>query len=297
MSFKDLGLLSWVTNNLEDLGIKSPTEVQKECIPQILGHKRDVLACAETGSGKTAAFTLPILNDLSRDPYGIFAVILSPTQELCHQIAETVSLLGKPINVKVVEVLGGQDMVEQASLLSKKPHIVIATPGRLADHLRLSTSRLRLSQVKYLVLDEADRLLDSIDSDFQEDLETLFNALPKAADRRTLMFSATLTDTLKEINSLSKNKPFLYDQKREDKIAVGENENLEINLPKTLSLSYIPIQESLKDVQLLQYLDIYRENNPKNLVMIFTKTCRNCQILAMVLTASGHHSVMLREKM
>jgi len=304
--FKSLGLLSWLCDHLKSLKITKPTDVQANCIPAILKEKSDVLGCAETGSGKTAAFALPILNELSKDPFGIYAIVLSPTQELCHQIAESFSLLGRPINVKVVECLGGQDMVDQANLLAQKPHIVVATPGRLADHLRLDKRRLRLSQIQFLVLDEADRLLDRIDSHFEEDLEVLFEALPPPEKRRTLMFSATLTETLEEIKAVSKRKPFLYEQQSTiSKLATAANiadrseTTVEtVNLPDTLHLKYLPIQESIKDAHLLQFLDEYRvDGGNRGLTIIFTKTCKTCQILGMVLTQCGHHSVMLHSEM
>lgn len=308
--FKQLGLLSWLSDHLKSLGFKTPTDVQKNCIPAILNQKSDVLACAETGSGKTAAFALPILNELSKDPFGIFAVILSPTQELCKQIAESIRLLGRPINVKVVECLGGQDMVKQASLLAQKPHIVVATPGRLADHLRMDKNRIRLSQVEFLVMDEADRLLDKIDCDFEEDLMVLFESLPEAKKRRTLMFSATLTDTLQQIQAASSRKPFLYQQKGVENKKIKASETSEapksetgaeaeaeevvekINLPENLELKLLPIQENVKDAHLLCFLDEFRETDPKSLIIIFTKTCKNCQLLGMILTASGHKAAI-----
>ena len=311
--FSKLGLLSWITSHLKDLGFKTPTPVQMNCIPEILKNKNDVLACARTGSGKTATFALPILNELSKDPFGIFAVILSPTQELCHQIAESINLLGRPINVKVVEVLGGQDMVKQASALAKKPHIVVATPGRLADHLRLDTNRIRLSQVKYLVLDEADRLLDRLDSDFEEDLMVLFRALPKASNRQTLMFSATLTDTLKQAQKAGSKPPFIYQQAVDESDDDDDNnkgqetdnssndedevEDQKIRVPDQLDLKYLVIQENVKDAHLISFLEKYRTIDKKGLIIIFTKTCKNCQILGMLLCESGYNAVMLHSEM
>jgi ATP-dependent RNA helicase DDX49/DBP8 len=134
-SFADLGLCDWICKSTSAMGFRKPTDIQKECIPAILGG-RDVLACAETGSGKTAAFALPILQKLSEDPYGIFAIILTPTRELAIQIKEQITSLGASFGVRIALVIGGVNIIEQGIALSKRPHIVIATPGRMRHHLQ-----------------------------------------------------------------------------------------------------------------------------------------------------------------
>lgn len=133
--------------------------MQTGCIPAILQGK-DVIGCAPTGSGKTAAFALPILKKLSDDPFGIFAVVLTPTRELGIQIAEQFRALGSPISLRDCVVIGGMDMLTQSLALQKRPHVVIATPGRLADHLK-GANPPALHSAPFLVLDEADRLLTS----------------------------------------------------------------------------------------------------------------------------------------
>lgn len=138
-------------------GLTKPTPIQTNCIPRILAGD-DCIGCAQTGSGKTLAFALPILEKLCQDPYGIFTLVLTPTRELAYQISDQFSILGKCINLRLSVVVGGMDMVVQGQELSKKPHIVVATPGRLADHIE-SCDTFSLSKIKYLVLDEADRLL------------------------------------------------------------------------------------------------------------------------------------------
>ncbi len=134
ISFKELGLCNWICNATAAMGYKRPTDIQSACIPAILTG-RSVLGCAETGSGKTAAFALPILQQLSIDPYGIFAVILTPTRELAVQIYEQVAAFGSAIGVKQALIIGGVSMTEQSLALSNLPHIVISTPGRLRHHL------------------------------------------------------------------------------------------------------------------------------------------------------------------
>merc|ERR1719384_2973969 len=111
-----------------------PTQVQRHCIPEIL-KGRDCIGAAKTGSGKTLAFALPILQTLSQDPYGIYALVLTPTRELAFQIADQFRAVGKPISLRECVIVGGRDMVMQGKDLANKPHIVIATPGRLADHI------------------------------------------------------------------------------------------------------------------------------------------------------------------
>uniref|UniRef100_A0A8C4LDJ8 RNA helicase n=1 Tax=Equus asinus TaxID=9793 RepID=A0A8C4LDJ8_EQUAS len=205
--FAELGLSSWLVEQCRQLGLKQPTPVQLGCIPAIL-EGRDCLGCAKTGSGKTAAFVLPILQKLSEDPYGIFCLVLTPTRELAYQIAEQFRVLGKPLGLKDCIIVGGMDMMAQALELSRKPHVVIATPGRLADHLR-SSSTFSIKKIRFLVLDEADRLLEQGCTDFTVDLEAILAAVP--ARRQTLLFSATLTDTLRELQGLATNKPFFWE--------------------------------------------------------------------------------------
>jgi len=243
------------------MGIKNPTEIQQTCIPPILAG-RDCIGCAKTGSGKTAAFALPILQKLCEDPYGIFAVVLTPTRELAYQICDQFRVLGRPIGLKEAVIIGGLDMMKQALTLSDKPHVVIATPGRLADHLK-STDTVDLKRIKYLVLDEADRLLDP---SFSDDLQVIFDNVP--SKRQTLLFSATLTDTLQELRELSCNEPF-YHEVKSDIATVKELDQRYILTPATVRDSYL--------------VHILRENGENKSVITFTHTCKSCQTLANML--------------
>ncbi|KAJ2724615.1 putative RNA helicase [Coemansia sp. Benny D115] len=189
-SFKDLGLDKWLVDSLGAMAITQPTEIQRACIPHVL-KGRDVIGGAKTGSGKTAAFALPILQKLSEDPYGVFAIVLTPTRELAYQIAEQFSVLGKGVNLKVTVAIGGIDMMSQALELSKRPHVVVATPGRLADHIQSNSDAVHFRGVQFLVLDEADRLLTDT---FAPDLAVIMEAIPKK--RQTLLFTATMTSSI-----------------------------------------------------------------------------------------------------
>ena len=133
-TFRDLGIREELCDTVESLNYKNPTPIQEQAVPLAL-EGRDVIGLAETGSGKTAAFVLPILQSLLEKPQPLFGLILAPTRELAYQIAQQVDALGSIINVKCATLVGGMDMVPQAIALSKRPHIVVATPGRLLDHL------------------------------------------------------------------------------------------------------------------------------------------------------------------
>ncbi|CAE7579589.1 DDX49, partial [Symbiodinium microadriaticum] len=144
------GLNQWVCSSCKAMGFKQPTPIQQACIPAIL-EGRNVMGCAETGSGKTAAFALPMLQDLSEDPYGIFGIILTPTRELAVQIEEQIVALGSPVGVRTCLIIGGLGIIDQGVALSRMPHIVIATPGRLRHHLE-SASPPQIARTRYLVL-------------------------------------------------------------------------------------------------------------------------------------------------
>ena len=130
-TFADLGLSQWLVDTCSALGMKRPTAVQRRCIPRALAGE-DVLGIAETGSGKTAAFALPILHRLGEDPYGVAALALAPTRELAAQLAEQFRALGAPLGVRCLAAIGGFESLAQAKGLARRPHIVVATPGRIA---------------------------------------------------------------------------------------------------------------------------------------------------------------------
>jgi ATP-dependent RNA helicase DDX47/RRP3 len=190
-SFRELGLVETLCDACQRIGYEVPTSIQSQSIPLAL-QGRDIIGVAETGSGKTAAFILPILQALISSPQSFHTLILVPTRELAQQIAHVVEALGSIIAVKCVLLIGGVDLVSQAIGLGKKPHVLVATPGRLLDHLE-NTKGLSLRNLKYLVLDEADRLLDL---DFGPIIEKILKTLPK---RITFLFSATLSSKVESL--------------------------------------------------------------------------------------------------
>ncbi|MBU2879544.1 ATP-dependent RNA helicase DbpA [Aliiglaciecola lipolytica] len=191
--FSSLPLKPELVSNLETLGFEGMTEIQQQSLPKILAGK-DVVAKAKTGSGKTVAFALGLLNRLDVDRFRIQALVMCPTRELAEQVAEEIRRVGRMIdNMKVLTLCGGTPMGPQIGSLSHGAHIIVGTPGRIMDHL--SKRRLSLKEVNTLVLDEADRMLDM---GFEEEMETVIRAVP--TDRQTLLFSATYPDQIKQIS-------------------------------------------------------------------------------------------------
>lgn len=279
--FSSLGLSDWLVKQCKQLGINKPTAVQENCVPAIL-QGRDCLGCAKTGSGKTAAFVLPVLQKLSEDPYGIFCLVLTPTRELAYQIAEQFRVLGKPLGLRDCIIVGGMDMVSQALELSNQPHVVVGTPGRLADHIR-SSSTFSMSKIQFLIMDEADRLLEQGCTDFTKDLETIMEVLP--AKRQTLLFSATLTDTLQELKNIAMNKPFFWESQSETR-TVDE-----------LDQRYILTPEKVKDAYLVHLIQKFTDEHDDWSIIIFTNTCKNCQILTMMLQKFNFPTISLHSMM
>ncbi|KAK4885888.1 hypothetical protein RN001_002159 [Aquatica leii] len=272
--FSDLSLNSWIIRQCASIGVKHPTPIQFNCIPEIL-KGRNVIGTAKTGSGKTLSFALPILQRLCEDPYGIFALVLTPTRELAYQVADQFTVVGQPMNLKHCVIVGGMDMVTQGQELAKKPHIVLATPGRLADHIE-SCNTFNFDNIKFLVLDEADRLLGG---QFDEQIKTIFKSLPKL--KQTLFFSATITETLEKLKETIGNDVFVYEAPAE--VATVEE----------LQQYYVLIPYDVRDAYLVETIRTFRKNNTSGNIMIFTDTCKKCQILSMTLNEVGFENVAL----
>ncbi|MEJ1237545.1 DEAD/DEAH box helicase [Chryseolinea sp. T2] len=205
MSFENLGLIEPLTKALKAEGYTAPTPIQQKAIPLLL-KRSDVLGCAQTGTGKTAAFALPVLQLLHEDelykkaPVGIKALVLTPTRELAIQIADSFSAYGKLLRLKHTVVFGGVSQVPQVKALRDGVDMLIATPGRLLD---LINQRLvNLQHVKYFVLDEADRMLDM---GFIHDVRKVIAKLP--TKRQTLLFSATMPGEIRDLANSILNNP------------------------------------------------------------------------------------------
>ncbi|TPX53203.1 hypothetical protein SeMB42_g00918 [Synchytrium endobioticum] len=266
MTFAKLGLNPWLLDALRHLSIAAPTDVQRNCIGPILGGQ-DVIGCARTGSGKTAAFALPILQKLGEDPFGVFALVLTPTRELAYQIAEQFRVLGAGITLKLTVIVGGMDMMAQALELSKKPHVIIATPGRLVDHIKSHPDAVNLKRLRFLVMDEADRLLDAT---FAEDLETILESIPEK--RQTLLFSATMSADLKELQFNADTKPYIY------------YSNARYETVDKLDQRYIFVPKAVRDAYIVRLL---RNEYDGKFTILFTGKCKNCERLRIMFRELG----------
>jgi ATP-dependent RNA helicase RhlE len=210
MSFDTLGLRAELLRAVHEQGYTTPTPVQAQAIPAVLSRK-DLMAAAQTGTGKTAGFTLPILQLLMAEPKPatrhVRVLILTPTRELCAQVAESVATYGKYSTIRSTMVFGGVGFSPQVDQLRRGPEIVIATPGRLLDHAQQRT--IDLSKVEILVLDEADRMLDM---GFIHDIKRVMKLLP--AKRQNLLFSATFANEIKDLADRLLNSPQMIEVAR-----------------------------------------------------------------------------------
>uniref|UniRef100_A0A0N4UUM5 RNA helicase n=1 Tax=Enterobius vermicularis TaxID=51028 RepID=A0A0N4UUM5_ENTVE len=252
-SFDELNLGKWLCSQLKELSVTSPTPVQAHCIPHVLSGM-DVIGCSKTGTGKTLAFTLPILHQLAIDPYGIFALVITPTRELAFQIGDQFNALGISIGLKTAVIVGGRDHVAQANELASDPEGV----------------GLLLSKIKFLVLDEADRILEG---QYANSLKSILRVLPNK--RQTLLFSATITSALSHLHQVSMRKPYFFKDKEE--VATVER----------LDQKYVLCPSAVKDAYLVYVVKVFHERHLNSSILIFSHTCKECQALAMMFSGLG----------
>ncbi len=199
-SYKDSGLHPDIIRGVEALGFETPTPIQKLSIEHLLENKTDLIAFAQTGTGKTAAFSLPILNQLDSNVQHVQAIVLAPTRELCLQISKDIASYAKFMDVRVTAVYGGSPITNQIRDLQAKPQIVVGTPGRTLD--LINRRKLRIEDVQFLVLDEADEMLSM---GFQDELDAILANTPE--DKQTLCFSATMPEGMKKLTNKYLNDP------------------------------------------------------------------------------------------
>ncbi len=220
MSFANLGLSAELLRAVSEQGYTKPTPIQSKAIPTILSGK-DVMAGAQTGTGKTAGFTLPLLQRLSAKPVNarqrpVRALVLVPTRELAAQVGESVETYGRHLPLRSAIIFGGVKINPQIDKLRRGVDILVATPGRLLDHVRQKT--VDLSKIEILVLDEADRMLDM---GFIHDIRKLLALLPSNGARQNLLFSATFSEEIKQLANRLLNRPELLEVARRN--ATAEN--------------------------------------------------------------------------
>eukprot|EP00040_Diaphanoeca_grandis_P043986 m.10950 g.10950 ORF g.10950 m.10950 type:complete len:502 (+) comp8561_c0_seq1:161-1666(+) len=275
-TFKALGLHPTLCEACEAMGWKVPTGIQVEAIPAAL-KGGDIIGLAETGSGKTGAFALPVLNALLsyQGPKGTYCLVLAPTRELAFQIRETFESLGSFIGLKTAAIIGGIDMVSQAIALQKKPHVIVATPGRIVDHLE-NTKGFHLKNLKFLVMDEADRILND---DFEEEVDKLLENVPD--DRATYLFSATMTSKVRKLQRAALSDPI--------KIEVSSK----YHTVDKLIQKYIFVPQKFKDCYLVHVLTELMGNS----FMIFCSTCNTTQRISLVLRDLGFNAICLHGQM
>lgn len=263
-NFYDLGLSPQTIKALNNMGFEQTTPIQDQAIPVAVAGK-DIIGQAQTGTGKTAAFGIPLIEKAELNEDKIQAIVLTPTRELAIQVAEELNKIGQFKGVRALPIYGGQDITRQIKSLKKHPHIIVATPGRFMDHMRRKT--IRTQSIKMVVLDEADEMLNM---GFIEDIETILKEIPK--ERQTLLFSATMP---KQIQKLA--QQFMHNP---EMVAVKSKE---VTVPN-IEQEYIELPEKQKFDVLCRLIDIH---SPE-LAIVFGRTKRRVDELAEALNKRGY---------
>ncbi|MEP9090375.1 DEAD/DEAH family ATP-dependent RNA helicase [Enterobacter cloacae] len=273
-TFADLGLKAPILEALNDLGYEKPSPIQAECIPHLLSG-RDVLGMAQTGSGKTAAFSLPLLNNIDPDLRAPQILVLAPTRELAVQVAEAMMEFSKHMRgVNVVALYGGQRYDVQLRALRQGPQIVVGTPGRLLDHLKRGT--LDLSKLSGLVLDEADEMLRM---GFIEDVETIMAQIPEG--HQTALFSATMPEAIRRITRRFMKEP--------QEVRIQSS----VTTRPDISQSYWSVYGMRKNEALVRFL----EAEDFDAAIIFVRTKNATLEVAEALERNGYNSAALNGDM
>lgn len=268
MTFKELNLKDEILSAIEELGFEQPMPVQEKTIPFVLNETADLVALAQTGTGKTAAFGLPILNMIDMRKKQVQALVLAPTRELCIQISKDLKNYSKNMDgLRVVPVYGGEDIRTQLRQLDQTPQIIVATPGRLID--LIERGKIALENIRFLVLDEADEMLNM---GFKEDIETILEKTPDT--RRTLLFSATMP---KEIANIARRY-----MKNFEEITVGTRNSGSENVEHIYYIS----QAKQRYMVLKRIVDL----NPDIYGIVFCRTRQETKEVADKLMQDGYNA-------
>ena len=268
MKFRELGLREEIITAVDELGFEEAMPIQEKSIPFIKNESKDLVALAQTGTGKTAAFGLPILDSIDENVRATQALVIAPTRELCVQISNDLKNFSKHIKgMKIVPVYGGENIITQLRQLDVTPQIVVATPGRLIDLMK--RKKVDLSGIRYLVLDEADEMLNM---GFKEDIETILESTPES--RRTFLFSATMP---KDVEEMSRN----YMGEREQRTIGTKNSGNE-----NVEHVYYMVQAKDRYLALKRIVDM----NPDIYAIIFCRTRQETQEVAEKLMKDGYNA-------
>lgn len=270
-TFEELGVCAEIRRAIDELGFEQPMPIQEEVIPYLLGNRNDVIALAQTGTGKTAAFGIPLLQRINTAEKKTQAIVLSPTRELCLQITDDLKDFSKYMTgIRVTAVYGGTSIVNQINTLKRGVHIIVATPGRLIDLMKRGVAKL--DDVHNVVLDEADEMLNM---GFKEDMDEILSGVPE--ERNTLLFSATMS---REIERIA--RTFLHEPKE---IVVGSrNEGAE-----HVNHIYYMVNAKDKYLALKRIVDYY----PRIFAIIFCRTKLETQEIADKLIRDGYNAESL----
>lgn len=263
-TFDELHLVPQITRAISNMGFEEATPIQEKTIPLALSGK-DLIGRAQTGTGKTAAYGIPLVDRCETDIESIQCLVITPTRELAMQVAEELNRIGQFKSIRSLPIYGGQEIERQIKSLKKKPQIIVGTPGRLMDHMRRRT--IRLNQVKMVVLDEADEMLNM---GFKEDIVEILQQIPQ--DRQSLLFSATMPFHIQMLaRDFMKSPEIIHIAPAEVTVAATEQQ-------------YIEIHESQKLDVLCRLLDI---QNP-SLAIVFGRTKRRVDEIAEALAKRGY---------
>ncbi len=264
--FGNLSLSKRIYQAIQEMGFEEPSPIQAEAIPLLMeGH--DVIGQAQTGTGKTAAFGIPILERLNNRHRAVQALVIAPTRELAIQVAEEIAKLGKFQEARTLAIYGGQSIDRQIMALKRGVQVVVGTPGRLLDHIRRGT--LRLQHVRFLVLDEADEMLDM---GFIEDIESIIREIPE--DRQTLLFSATMPHEIQRLARRYLKEPQM--------VTVSKDE---LTVP-LIEQEYYEVREKTKLESLCRVI----ENTDISLAIVFCRTKRGVDELVASLETRGYQA-------
>ncbi|KAH8611952.1 DEAD DEAH box helicase Helicase conserved C terminal domain [Trypanosoma vivax] len=272
VTFQQLGLCEELILACKEAGWSMPTRIQAATVP-VVREGRDVIGVAQTGSGKTGAYVLPLVDWLltqSKVPY-LSVLVMVPTRELAQQVTAQFVMLGRSVGLRVVTLVGGVDMVDQACDLSKRPHVVVGTPGRVKDHLN-NTKGFQMVKLHALVLDEADKMLEM---DYEKEIDAILEHLPHS--RQTLLFSATLNTKIDRLQKASLNDPVLLQVHRKNTTV------------DTLKQFYI----FTPFVQMLPTLHLYLTRETGNHILVFCRGAALVHRITLTLRILGHRALPL----